>query len=99
MTYAELAMQRDTFRDENETLRSIMNLMLEKGKRLEAENEKLKNGVFPHGHWNVKDYGDGFKEAECSACGESFPYCKGELQIGIMPHCPKCGAKMDGKDK
>ena len=40
MTYAELAKQRDDLKSENEMLRSIMDKMLEKCNRLEAENKK-----------------------------------------------------------
>lgn len=45
MTYAELAKQRDDLKSENEMLRSIMDKMLEKGNRLEAENKKLLNSI------------------------------------------------------
>ena len=42
MTYAEIAKERDDLKIENETLRAIMDKMLEKGKALEAENAELK---------------------------------------------------------
>ena len=42
MTYAELAKERDDLKIENETLRAIMDKMIEKGKSLEKENELLK---------------------------------------------------------
>lgn len=45
MTYAELAKQRDDLKSENEMLRSIMDKMLEKGNRMEAENKKLLNSI------------------------------------------------------
>lgn len=55
-----------------------------------------------HGHWiisvfdeSVFDKKEGGKESECSYCKNVFPYWKGALQIGVMPYCPKCGAKMD----
>lgn len=52
-----------------------------------------------HGNWIVDKRNDSIKSAiaKCSNCKNDFWYCKGQLQIGKMPYCPKCGAKMDGE--
>lgn len=42
MTYAKIAKERDDLKSENETLRAIMDKMLEKNKALERENDELK---------------------------------------------------------
>lgn len=43
MTYAEIAKERDDLKSENETLRAIMDKMLETGKALKRENDELKS--------------------------------------------------------
>ena len=48
-----------------------------------------------HGHWIITDYHDGMFITECSVCVKPFAYWKGNTQIGKMPYCPHCGAKMD----
>ena len=52
-----------------------------------------------HGEWKIiADYKES-EIAQCTNCKEEFWYMKqGQLQIKLMPYCPKCGAKMDGKD-
>lgn len=45
MTYAELAKKCDDLKIENETLRVIMDKMLEQGHRLQAENSALKRVI------------------------------------------------------
>lgn len=52
-----------------------------------------------HGEWKIiADYKES-EVAQCTNCKEEFWYMKqGQLQIKLMPYCPLCGAKMDGKD-
>ena len=54
-----------------------------------------------HGEWMVKDYNNpafsmGYK-VYCSCCG--YQENKGpawNIEWGVHPYCPNCGAKMDG---
>jgi DNA-directed RNA polymerase subunit RPC12/RpoP len=40
------------------------------------------------------------KTIECAVCKENFFFMKkGHLNIDLMPRCPRCGAKMGGKNK
>lgn len=73
-------------------------LILEEGERLEdfAGLELVK-----HGEWLVEDYNNsvfsmGYK-VYCSCCG--YQENKGpawDIEWGVHPYCPSCGAKMDG---
>lgn len=47
-TYADLAHERDDLKSENETLRSIMDKMLERGNELKAENEQIRQNSVTH---------------------------------------------------
>lgn len=51
-----------------------------------------------HGAWNVLQRRMNSDIVQCSVCREEFYYAKGHLQIGRMPYCPQCGAKMDGEN-
>ena len=49
-----------------------------------------------HGRWKaVKDGEDDYRRI-CSCCGEDAPYDESDDCYLIYPHCPWCGAKMDG---
>lgn len=51
-----------------------------------------------HGRWKaVKDGEDDYRRI-CSCCGEDAPYDESDDCYLIYPHCPWCGARMDGKD-
>lgn len=53
-----------------------------------------------HGEWRTIRETDDSKTTECSNCRESFHFMKkGQLNIDLMPRCPICGAKMDGKQE
>ena len=50
-----------------------------------------------HGHWDTISDSDMNKTVMCSVCNKIFYFTKkGQLNIDKMPHCPNCGAKMDG---
>lgn len=55
----------------------------------------------PHGKWNeiLEPFGwDDIKSAQCSACGESYPYptdCGFDDIVEMFKYCPECGAKME----
>lgn len=50
-----------------------------------------------HGHWDTISDSDMSKTVMCSVCNKMFYFTKkGQLNIDKMPHCPNCGAKMDG---
>lgn len=52
-----------------------------------------------HGRWHTIRETTDSKTTECTACMKSFFFMrKGQLNIDLMPYCPCCGAKMDGKD-
>lgn len=54
-----------------------------------AEVEKVK-----HGEWRTIMETADSKTTECTACKAAFFFMKkGQLNIDIMPRCPKCGAK------
>ena len=54
-----------------------------------------------HGQWNeiLEPFGwDDIKSAQCSACGESYPYptdCGFDDIVEMFKYCPECGAKME----
>ena len=51
-----------------------------------------------HAHWNeFSDYTGTFY-AECSRCGLLWWIEEGTAEENEMFYCPKCGAKMDGKE-
>lgn len=51
-----------------------------------------------HGRWKaVTDDGDEYKRI-CSCCGEYAPFDEFDDAYLLYPHCPWCGARMDGKD-
>ena len=50
-----------------------------------------------HGHWDTISDSDMSKTVMCSVCNKMFYFTKkGQLNIDKMPHCPNCGARMDG---
>lgn len=52
-----------------------------------------------HGEWHTIRETTDSKTTECTACMKSFFFMKkGQLNIDLMPYCPNCGAKMDGKE-
>lgn len=52
-----------------------------------------------HGKWHTIRETIDSKTTECTACMKSFFFMrKGQLNIDLMPYCPHCGAKMDGKE-
>lgn len=97
MTYAELAKERDELKSENATLRSIMDMMLEKGKRLEAENEELKKGSVRHAKWvRVNDGENVYYMCDGKdGCGCCIQVTRGTPIDNDLGFCPHCGAKMD----
>ena len=50
------------------------------------------------GTWKaVTDDGENYKRI-CTCCGKEAPFDELEGVYLIYPHCPWCGARMDGKD-
>ena len=84
MTYAEIAKERDDLKSEIETLRAIMDKMLETGKALKAENTELKARLEKAvelpcklgKNFAIKDYGFGrYRVEEVDIIGYNFdPY-------------------------
>ena len=60
--------------------------------------EALRKESDVHAHWNeFSDYTGTFY-AECSRCGLLWWIEEGTAEENEMFYCPKCGAKMDGKE-
>lgn len=74
-----------------------------KAKEMVADAPTVDAVPVVHGRWKaVTDDGNEYKRI-CSCCGEEAPYDNGDegpLSEGyylLYPHCPWCGARMDGK--
>lgn len=51
-----------------------------------------------HGKWEVAEH-SAHLNVVCSNCNEDFyVYKKGQYRIDRSNYCPKCGARMDGKE-
>lgn len=51
-----------------------------------------------HGKWEVTEH-NAHLNVVCSNCNEDFyVYKKGQYRIDRSNYCPKCGARMDGKE-
>lgn len=69
-----------------------------KAKEMVADAPTVDAVPVVHGRWKaVKDGEDDYRRI-CSCCGEDAPYDESDDCYLIYPHCPWCGAKMDGED-
>lgn len=79
----------------NECVQQACEMALKYINELEAKLADSK--PVKHGHWDTISDSDMSKTVMCSVCNKMFYFTKmGQLNIDKMPHCPNCGAKMDG---
>ena len=51
-----------------------------------------------HGEWNEVEGYDGDCHYQCALCGEEWVLNDGTPLENNMHYCPRCGARMDGKE-
>lgn len=96
--YKKLSLMQEEFRAEHSNVKAWMcrrfMAMLEAEPKIEAEPVR-------HGKWIPVDGESPCDEWDCSACRErmTFMYEMDEDDMKEnFPRCPKCAAKMDGKE-
>lgn len=52
-----------------------------------------------HGEWSEVEGYDGDCHYQCSLCGEEWTLNDGTPLENNMNYCPRCGARMDGKEE
>lgn len=84
------------------TAEEIIDILKEDGHINNMQQGILRRAIHnTRGQWNeiVEPFGwDDIKSAQCSACGESYPYptdCGFDDIVEMFKYCPECGAKME----